>query len=179
MTARKLKYLFIHTTATRPDRADDFDAQTLIKMHCSPKPQGRGWKQVGYAKLILTSGKVATFVTNDGDGLVDASEVTNGVRGFNSISRHICYVGGLDQQGRAKNTLNKAQQVQLMSEIEDVLAENPDVFIVGHNQVSNKACPCFSVPSFLIDCYAKQTIKGLKISNIYLRDDYGHAQKWM
>lgn len=175
----KLKYLFIHTTATHPDGVADFDAETLIRMHCGPKPRGRGWKQVGYAKLILTSGQVSTFVTNDGDGMVDAKEVTNGVRGFNSISRHICYVGGLDQQGRAKDTLNTAQRSRLLSEIEAVLVENPDVLITGHNQVSNKACPCFSVPKFLIEAYSEQSIKGLKISNIYLRDDFGYAQKWM
>lgn len=174
----KLEYLFVHCTATPPKGVKQFTADTLVRMHTDPPPRGRGWRQVGYAALILHDGTVARFVKNDGDGFVDSSEVTNGARGFNSKSRHICYVGGLSSTLGAMDTLTDKQRSSLINEIEAVLVEAPDVKIIGHNQVANKSCPCFSVPSFLMKAYKNGEIHGLRAKNLALRDDFGHAERF-
>lgn len=63
--------------------------------HTNPVSKGgRGWKQVGYTDLFHLNGGVERLVNNNEDANVDPWEVTNGVAGYNSVSRHIVYAGG-------------------------------------------------------------------------------------
>jgi len=91
--AKRLKYLVIHCTAT-PD-GKEVTSSDIRKWHTSPKPTGNGWKQVGYTDMIHLDGRVERLVQNNEDANVDNWEITNGVAGINSVSRHIVYVGGL------------------------------------------------------------------------------------
>jgi N-acetylmuramoyl-L-alanine amidase len=161
------KYLIIHCTATPEGRP--LTAQTVKNWHTFPKPVGRGWKQVGYSDLILLDGSRHQFVKHNCDPWIDDNEITNGVEGMNSISRHVCYVGGLTKDKKqAKNTLTDSQSRMLSSIIAEVLAYNPDVLIAGHNQFSNKACPSFWVPDYLRNrCLVK-----IEEKNIYTNDPY-------
>lgn len=148
MSKKKLKYLIIHCSATPEGRA--VDAATIKKWHTSPKPGGRGWKKVGYSDLVLIDGKRHSFVKHNGDQWVDAEEITNGVAGINSVSRHVCYIGGLDaKKFTPKNTLTEAQSTTLKAIIQEVINYAPDILIAGHNQFDTKACPCFWVPDYL------------------------------
>lgn len=114
------------------------------------KSNGRGWRQVGYSDLILLDGSRHKFVDHDGDGLVDPDEITNGASGINAVSRHVCYVGGMTKDAKkAKNTITEAQIKTLQDIICEVIEEQPNVLIAGHNQFANKACPSFFVPKFL------------------------------
>ena len=91
----KLKYLVIHCTATPEGR--EVSSADIRKWHTSPVSQGgRGWKQVGYTDLFHLQGGVERLVNNNEDAQVDPWEVTNGAKGYNSVSRHIVYAG----QGR-------------------------------------------------------------------------------
>jgi len=172
---RSLKYLFIHCTASRERSVPFFTASKLVAMHTAPPPTGRGWRQVGYSALILDKGRIARFTTDNADGWVDPKEVTNGAGRYNSSSKHICYVGGCDDRGKPKNTLQPAQEASLIREIENVLVEKPDVLILGHNQVSNKACPSFSVIKWLEKHLINGTIAGLTEGNICRDDVFKHA----
>lgn len=108
MGKQKLKYLVIHCTATPEGR--DVSAADIRRMHTSPKPQGRGWRQVGYTDLFRLDGTRERLVENNEDAFVDPWEITNGAAGYNSVSRHIVYAGGCDRQMKPKDTRTAAQR---------------------------------------------------------------------
>ena len=161
----KLKYLVIHCTATIEGR--EVSSDEIRRWHTSPKPEGRGWKQVGYTDMIHLDGRVERLVDNNEDANVDPWEITNGVADYNSISRHIVYVGGVeattDSRGRrvakknsrghsmAKDTRTDAQKKAMADYVKDFHSRFPDVRIVGHRDFPNvaKACPSFDVSQWL------------------------------
>ena len=146
--AKILKYLVIHCTATPEGR--EVTAADIRRWHTSPAPAGRGWKQVGYTDMVHLNGKVERLVTNNEDANVDSWEVTNGVAGINSVSRHIVYVGGLAKDAKTpKDTRTQAQQDTLKKYVLDFVRRFPNVEVAGHNQFANKACPSFDVPAWL------------------------------
>ena len=59
----------------------------------------------------------------------------------NSIG--ICYVGGLDKNGKPKDTRTQAQKVALLTLLKRLKALYPLTTIHGHREFANKACPCF------------------------------------
>lgn len=70
-------------------------AADIRRWHTSPVSKGgRGWKQVGYTDIIHLDGKVERLVNNNEDANVDPWEITNGAKGYNSVSRHVVYAGG-------------------------------------------------------------------------------------
>lgn len=146
--AKKLTYLVIHCTATPEGR--EVTSDEIRKWHLSPVSEnGRGWKQVGYTDMIHLDGIVERLVENDEDNIVDIWEITNGVAGYNSISRHIVYVGGLDKQNKAKDTRTVPQKNALFNYINEFIVIHPHILIAGHNQFAKKDCPSFNVPAWL------------------------------
>lgn len=159
----KLQYLVLHCTATPEGR--EVSAAEIRRWHTSAPPKGRGWKQVGYTDMIHLDGKVERLVNNNEDANVDPWEISNGAKGYNSISRHVVYVGGLeattnpkgeivakkDRRGNtiAKDTRTAAQLASMTAYVKDFHRRFPDVKIIGHNQVAAKACPSFNVPAWL------------------------------
>lgn len=146
---KELKYLVIHCTATREGR--EVSAAEIRRWHTSPvSAGGRGWKQVGYTDLVHLNGSVERLVANNEDAWVDPWEITNGAKGYNSISRHIVYAGGVAADGKtAKDTRTTAQKAALEKYVKDFHAAHPKVKIIGHNQVAAKACPSFDVQAWL------------------------------
>ena len=152
---KKLTYLVIHCTATQEGMP--VTPQMIKAWHTLPPPRGRGWKQVGYSKLILLDGNVHSFVNEDDDDIVDDWEVTNGVKGINSISRHICYVGGLDKYLNPKDTRTDEQKLAMANYIRDMISKYPKIKIAGHYHFASKNCPCFNVEKWLIDVGVPET----------------------
>ena len=146
---KELKYLVIHCTATREGR--EVSAAEIRRWHTSPvSAGGRGWKQVGYTDLVHLNGSVERLVANNEDAWVDDWEITNGAKGYNSVSRHIVYAGGCAADGKtAKDTRTAAQKAALEKYVKDFHAAHPKVKIIGHNQIAAKACPSFDVPACL------------------------------
>lgn len=151
---KKLIYLIIHCTATPEGR--EVSADEIRQWHLSPKPKGRGWKQVGYTDMIHLNGAVERLVDNNEDAFVDSWEITNGVAGINSVARHIVYVGGLSspnpskgEEMKPKDTRTPAQRETLAKYVRKMIAHFPDIKIAGHNQFAPKACPSFDVPKWL------------------------------
>jgi hypothetical protein len=147
--AQALKYLVIHCTATPEGR--DVSSDEIRRWHTSPVSQGgRGWKQVGYTDLFHLNGSVERLVANNEDDLVDNWEITNGAKGYNSISRHIVYAGGCATDGKtAKDTRTSQQKAALEKYVKEFHAAHPKVKIIGHNEVAAKACPSFDVQAWL------------------------------
>lgn len=146
---QELKYLVLHCTATPEGR--DVSAAEIRRWHTSPvSAGGRGWKQVGYTDLVHLNGSVERLVANNEDAWVDPWEITNGAKGYNSISRHIVYAGGVAADGKTpKDTRTAAQKAALEKYVKDFHAAHPKVKIIGHNQVAAKACPSFDVLAWL------------------------------
>ena len=145
----QLQYLVIHCTATPEGRAVSSDE--IRRWHTAPASQGgRGWKQVGYTDMIHLDGRVERLVQNNEDANVDPWEVTNGAVGYNQISRHVVYVGGVSKDGKTAKDTRTPQQLEAMKRyIFDFHARHPKVRIIGHNEVAKKACPSFNVQQWL------------------------------
>lgn len=155
--AKKLKYLVIHCTATPAGR--EVTGDDIRRWHTSPVSQGgRGWKQVGYTDLFHLDGSVERLVKNNEDMSVDPWEVTNGAAGYNSVSRHIVYAGGVDANdvNKAVDTRTPAQKEAMKRYVLDFHRRFPGMRIVGHNQLAAKACPSFDVPEWLESIGIKQ-----------------------
>lgn len=153
-----VKFLVIHCTATTGGR--EVSAADIRRWHLSAPPVGRGWKQVGYTDMIHLDGKVERLVQNNEDSNVDTWEITNGVVGINSASRHIVYVGGLNACGKPADTRTQQQKQSLERYVRDFIQRFPEVKVAGHNQFAAKACPSFDVPSWLCSL-------GINTNNIY------------
>lgn len=145
----KLQYLVLHCTATPEGR--EVTAADIRRWHTSPVSKGgRGWKQVGYTDIIHLDGKVERFVNNNEDANVDPWEITNGAKGYNSVSRHVVYAGGCARDGKTpKDTRTPAQRKAMEEYVKDFHRRFPEVRIIGHNEVASKACPSFDVQKWL------------------------------
>lgn len=145
----KLKYLVLHCTATPEDR--EVSSDDIRAWHTNPVNKGgRGWSQVGYTDLIHLNGEVERLVDNNEDANVDPWEITNGAKGYNSISRHVVYVGGVVADGKTtKDTRTKAQKAAMEVYVKEFHRKHPNVRIIGHNEVAAKDCPSFDVQVWL------------------------------
>lgn len=144
-----LKYLVLHCTATQEGR--EVSSDEIRAWHTNPVSKGgRGWKQVGYTDLIHLNGEVERLVDNNEDANVDPWEITNGAKGYNSVSRHIVYAGGVASDGKtSKDTRTKAQKKAMEAYVKDFHKRFPKVRIIGHGEVAAKDCPCFNVQAWL------------------------------
>lgn len=141
----KLTYLIIHCTATPEDR--EVTKEDIEIWHL----QQRGWSKVGYTDLIQLDGNLVNLTPFDQDDEVDGFEITNGVRGKNSISRHVVYAGGVDEDGLTPCDTRTIEQLHsLQVYVTYMVMRHPNILVAGHNQFdSGKACPSFDVPSWL------------------------------
>ena len=144
----KLQYLVLHCTATPEGR--EVTAADIRRWHTSPVLKGgRGWKQPGYTDIIHLDGTVERIVDNNEDANVDPWEITNGAKGYNSVSRHVVYAGGCDKSMNPKDTRTPAQRKAMEAYVKDFHLRFPGVRIIGHNEVAAKACPSFDVQKWL------------------------------
>lgn len=145
----KLKQLVLHCTATPEGRK--VTSADIRAWHTDPVSKGgRGWKQVGYTDMIHLDGRVERLVENNEDMNVDPWEVTNGATGYNSVSRHVVYVGGVARDGKTpKDTRTPAQLKAMETYVKDFHRRFPSVRIIGHNELAAKACPSFDVQKWL------------------------------
>lgn len=78
-------------------------------------------------------------------------------QGSNANSIGICYIGGLDADGKPKDTRTEEQKASLFFLLQQLREQFPDAMICGHRDFSPdlngdgiiepwewmKACPCF------------------------------------
>lgn len=150
MPKKRLKYLVIHCWASR--EGQEKSVEDLYKIHFIKNK----WKRFGYSELFHLDGTVSKVTNYDEDEYVENHEITWGCAGVNAISRHICYVGGCDKNGKPKDTRTQKQKFALEFYVKDFLKKHPTCKVVGHRQViakggAPKACPSFDVPSWLAE----------------------------
>ena len=143
-----IKRIVVHCTATREGQA--VNAATIRGWHLK-----QGWSDIGYHYVILLDGRVEK-------GRAD-NMVGSHVKGWNTGSLAIVYVGGLDKDGKAKDTRTAGQKKAMKDLIAKLAAEHKVTRIVGHRDLSPdkdgdgvvekhewlKDCPCFDVPSWV------------------------------
>ena len=133
---RPINRIILHCSASL--EGVDLTGQDILRMHTNPVSQGgRGWKNPGYHDVIRLNGKV--------DQSLPESRIANGVKGYNQDSIHICYVGGLNKQGKPANTLTAKQRASIAALLHDLRTRYPTATLHGHNEFAAKACPCFRV----------------------------------
>lgn len=135
---KKLKYANLHCTASR----GEMTAEHLWSIF-----RQNGWIKPGYNYVVHMDGSVSTLVPIDSDGYVSFEEITNGVKGVNSVSVNIAYTGGVDSKLNPKDTRTEAQKEKLRWIVDKLRLENPDIIIMGHRDHKGvkKACPSFDV----------------------------------
>ena len=136
-----------------------------IILHCAATPEGRhvsvdtirrwhlerGWSDIGYHFVIYLDGTIVPGRPVERSGAH--------TKGLNANSIGICYVGGVDATGRAKDTRTQAQLDSMERLISDLFEEYPNATLHGHNEFAAKACPSFDVQEqygYLIDCYGRR-----------------------
>lgn len=140
--SKKIQYIVIHCTATQEGR--EVMRRDIEEWHL----KGRGWDRLGYSDMIHLDGKLENLTKYNDNDQVEAHEVTWGATGINSISRHIVYVGGVDNKLKPKDTRTTGQKQTLEKYVKDAIKKYPWIKIAGHNQFAAKACPSFDVPNW-------------------------------
>lgn len=141
---RDLNRIILHCSATKEGR--EYSVETIRKWHTDPRPKGRGWSDIGYHYVIHLDGSVSQGRPLDRSGAH--------TKGHNADTVGICYIGGIDKEGKPKDTMtpeqNKAFRMLVLS-LRTLFDAN--MTIHGHNEFSAKACPSFIVKEKFADMY--------------------------
>ena len=126
---REIRKIIVHCAATPEGR--EISAATIDKWH-----KARGWKGIGYHFVIGL------------DGIMEygrpITEVGAHCKGFNKSSIGICYIGGVEKDGKTpKDTRTKEQKCSLYHLLLVLKRLHPTAIIHGHRDFANKACPSF------------------------------------
>ena len=126
---REVRLLVIHCSATRYDR--DFPVEALRSSH-----KARGFADIGYHFYITRDGEI-----HRGRSLEEAGAHC---RNHNAHSIGVCYEGGLDADGKPKDTRTLEQKGALLALLRELKRQFPKALIVGHHDLNPmKGCPCF------------------------------------
>ena len=124
---------------------------TLIIIHCSATPEGkslsaeacrqdhilhRGFRDIGYHFYITRDGEI-----HRGRAL---EKIGAHCRNHNAHSVGVCYEGGLDANGKPKDTRTLEQKGALLALLRELKRQFPKALVVGHRDLNPmKGCPCF------------------------------------
>lgn len=122
---REIKFIVVHCTAT----GQDAKVSSILRYW----KERLGWKNVGYHYLIDKDGHIHQ--------LANETQVTNGVRGYNSNSIHVSYIGG-----RLKDDRTDMQKAMMLGIIKHLRDKYPSAIIQGHRDFPKvaKECPRFN-----------------------------------
>lgn len=119
---RKINLIVVHCSATPEGK--DFTVEDIDSWH-----RQRGFKKIGYHFVVYRDGSV-----HKGR---DINEVGAHVKGYNSNSIGVCYIGGLTADGKkAKDTRTPAQKQGLKNLLAQLKKQFPNAKILGHRDLS-------------------------------------------
>ena len=126
---REINLIVVHCSATRADR--DFTENDLEVCH-----RHRGFNGAGYHFYIRKNGDIKNTRPLEKPGAH--------ALGYNAHSIGICYEGGLDANGQAKDTRTLEQRGSLLALLRELKKKFPEALIVGHHDLNPiKKCPCY------------------------------------
>ena len=125
---RNINKIIVHCTATNEGKA--FTANDITRWH-----KDRGFATIGYHYVVLLDGTIQQ----------GRAEMVMGAhcKGYNANSIGICYIGGLDENGKSKDTRTPEQKKALLELLKRLKKDYPKATIHGHREFASKACPCF------------------------------------
>lgn len=128
----------------------------FVTIHCAATPRGRDDKastisawdiaqfgQVSYHYVIELDGNTVQTLRHDQKGAH--------VGMHNSGNLGICYIGGVETNGKPADTRTPAQKAALAALVRKLKAEFPRVTVRGHRDWPGvkKACPSFDVAGWM------------------------------
>ena len=132
---RDINKIILHCSATK--EGQEFDVNDIREWH-----KQQNFIDVGYHYVITLDGTIQ-------DGR-DIRTIGAHCKGYNANSIGIVYVGGLDEEGKGKDTRTNEQKESLLNLIDDLLLAYDltidDVYC--HYQFAKKLCPCFKIEDF-------------------------------
>lgn len=128
-SSRNIDEIIMHCSATREGR--DFSASDIRRWHLQ-----RGFSDIGYHFVVRLNGSVEPGRPIDRIG----AHCLN----HNRLSVGVCYIGGLDEKQRPKDTRTPAQRVALGEIVRRIRRHHPRSTVHGHREFAPKACPCFN-----------------------------------
>jgi N-acetylmuramoyl-L-alanine amidase len=132
---RKINRIIIHCTATPEGR--DHTAKEIDRWH-----REKGWASIGYHFVIRLDGTVEQGRP--------VEKVGAHVKGHNSDSIGVVYVGGCDKNMKPKDTRTPEQREALLETVTNLQESYPHATVHGHNEFDKgKACPSFNVQTEL------------------------------
>lgn len=130
-TPESVRFIVIHCTATRT--TTNYTVERLMHDH-----KARGFRTIGYHFYIRRDGTHTQHRK--------LLEVGAHARPYNRCSIGICYEGGLDDQGRPRDTRTPQQKETILHLLYEMKRLFPNAEIVGHRDLPGttpKLCPCF------------------------------------
>lgn len=138
---RNIKYIAVHCTASH---------QSMTIEGLKQEFKRKGWVNPGYHYVVSPDGKITQ--------LLDEDKVSNGVKGYNSVTINVAYIGGIDTNGKPIDNRTDAQKASMHSLLKMLHKKYPTAVIQGHRDFSPdlnkdgkitsnewmKACPCFN-----------------------------------
>lgn len=131
---REINLIVVHCSATPPSM--DIGVETIKRWHTR-----KGWSDCGYHYVIKRDGTVEKGRPIQRPGAH--------AKGYNKNSIGICLVGGCDDKMNPEDNRTEEQKESLHLLLGGLFFQYNTPDIIGHNEVSSKACPSFSVPEWL------------------------------
>lgn len=138
MPIRKLTtHCIIHCSATPPSM--DIGVDEIDVWH-----RAKGWNGCGYHYIITRAGAIEYGR--------DLNTVGAHALGYNNCSVGICMIGGAKENDVTvpQNNFSDAQWSTLAALLAAIRHLHPGIKIIGHREVSDKECPSFDVPEYLL-----------------------------
>lgn len=131
-----IKYITIHCTASPIGRGDTAEDITQWDIERFSRPS--------YHYVIEETGNIVSTLPENKLGAHTG--------GHNTGNIGISYIGGIDKEGKPQDTRTDAQKKAMRDLINELKGKYPNAKILGHNEWAgvNKACPSFSVKSWLL-----------------------------
>lgn len=136
-----IRKIVIHCSDS-PDNVD-IGVKEIRAWHTMPPPQGRGWNDIGYHRVIRRDGTVEIGRYENGDSVLEGKEIGAHVHGENSDSLGLCWVG--------RDHMTNAQRTSLLREVSHLrkLHGVPVSMILGHSELNpGKTCPNIDMTDF-------------------------------
>lgn len=132
---RKINEIILHCSATPENK--NFTVEDITKWH-----KAKGWDGCGYHYVIHLDGTI-----HNGRPI---EKIGAHCLGHNANSIGICYIGGVDKNGKPKDTRTDAQKKALIILVHELLVKyNLKLYQVRcHYEYAAKACPSFKLEDF-------------------------------
>lgn len=141
---RTITEVIIHCTATRANWMADKPVEDIVRELRRWHVEDNGWSECGYHHVVHWDGTVSTARP------VERSGAHCRGRNKGSIGVTLCGGRGGESTDKILDNFTPEQETALRDLIGDLKKDYPKIQnISGHNQHSNKACPCFSVREWL------------------------------